>query len=265
MGITIEPHTKTTTMPYKKLTIPDPCQQKWNHMETFNEGRHCKSCNTTIVDFSDLSNEELIDLLQTGKYHCGRFHEDQMGIMVYMEEKRKERKKYWNSIAAAIVAGVLQVSTSFAQTDTKPQSQKLYPRSLATEKYFVEESESNPPPKVEEVKKDKVTFVFMNKKYQNLMGSVTISIKELSFSGTSNKQGEIVIELSPSIKQDQIITVEIQANVYKTKRGKRGYHGKTLFLELEKLINDEKVIYITPISGHKRSGGKHYLGRMYYR
>lgn len=255
-------------MPYKKLSIPDPCQQKWHHMKKDGEGRHCESCNTTIVDFSDLSDEELISVLQTGKYHCGRFHEDQMEIMFYMDEKRKERKRYWNSVAAAIVAGVLQMTTSFSQTDTQPYKQKLYSRSLAIEKYFPGDSEANTTPqpkeKEKEEEKDKVTFVFKNKRYNSPISGVTIKIKELSFSGTSNGQGEISFDLLPSIKQDQIITVEIEANIYKTSRGKRGYHGKTLFLELSKLVNDEKLVIIQTLTGRRRTGGKHVLGRMYF-
>lgn len=256
-------------MPYKKLSIPDPCQQKWHHMKKDGEGRHCQSCNTTIVDFSDLSDEELISTLQSGKYHCGRFHEDQMGIMYYMEEKRKERKRYWNSIAAAIVAGVLQVSSGFGQTDTKPQNQKLYPRSMAFDKYFQNDNQTQttPQPKENENEeiKDKVTFVFKNKRYNSPISGLTIKIKELNFSGTSNGQGEISFDLLPSIKQDQIITVEIEANIYKTGRGKRGYHGKTLFLELNKLVNDEKLVIIQTLTGHRRTGGKYVLGRMYFR
>jgi len=43
------------------LRIPDPCQQQWNGMEPQENGRYCGSCQQTVIDFTNASEQEIID------------------------------------------------------------------------------------------------------------------------------------------------------------------------------------------------------------
>lgn len=255
-------------MAYKKLSISEPCKQQWNEMPPTGEGRHCKSCNTTIIDFSDYSDEKLIQVLQSGKYHCGRFSIEQMGIMYYLQEKNKGRKIYWNSIAAAIVAGVLQISSGFSQTDQEQQKSKLYSRSIAFDKFFTDTN--TPAEKVDssasknEIEKNKIVFKFQNEKNKTPVKNVSIHIKELNFTGTSNEEGEITLELNPKTNTEQVISVKIEGTLVHIKgRGNKGYREKTLYLELNKLINEEKTVYLRVLSGHQRKRNKKYIMGLY--
>lgn len=102
-------------MALKKLDIKKPCSQNWDEMTPMPQGRFCGSCSHVIHDFSELANDELLSILQSGKYSCGRFEKKQMGFLYLSKENNSDRKKYWNSIAAAIVAGVLQISIGYTQ------------------------------------------------------------------------------------------------------------------------------------------------------
>lgn len=62
-----------------QLSIPEPCHEKWSEMTPKEQGRFCKSCEKILVDFTAMSDQQLINYFQNynGKL-CGRFRKDQM-------------------------------------------------------------------------------------------------------------------------------------------------------------------------------------------
>ena len=41
-------------------TIPSPCTESWDCMTSTKEGRFCQSCEKTVVDFTRMSDAELL-------------------------------------------------------------------------------------------------------------------------------------------------------------------------------------------------------------
>ncbi|MDH7462042.1 carboxypeptidase-like regulatory domain-containing protein [Chitinophagaceae bacterium 26-R-25] len=65
--------TKTT------LHIADPCHEDWNKMSTTDQGRFCQSCSKQVVDFSLLSDKQILEYFSKQKGNtCGRFRDDQL-------------------------------------------------------------------------------------------------------------------------------------------------------------------------------------------
>ncbi|WP_210462865.1 carboxypeptidase-like regulatory domain-containing protein [Rufibacter roseolus] len=67
-------------MPTRRLTvtIPQPCHEDWASMTPLNQGRFCQNCQKTVVDFTMMSDVEVVDWL--GKENtCGRFRSNQLG------------------------------------------------------------------------------------------------------------------------------------------------------------------------------------------
>ena len=60
------------------IRIPDPCSKAWGNMSSTAQGAHCNSCETEVIDFSRMSDRQLIDYLSTHKFKCGRFRQDQI-------------------------------------------------------------------------------------------------------------------------------------------------------------------------------------------
>lgn len=58
-----------------KLTVAEPCHEKWNEMNAQEKGRFCGICDKTVVDFTNKNPLEISSILQnsTGKV-CGRFN-----------------------------------------------------------------------------------------------------------------------------------------------------------------------------------------------
>jgi hypothetical protein len=41
------------------ISIPEPCHEDWNAMTPDEQGRHCNACNKTVVDFTQMSTDEI--------------------------------------------------------------------------------------------------------------------------------------------------------------------------------------------------------------
>ena len=60
------------------LTIPAPCHESWAAMTPAAQGRHCTACAKTVVDFSCMTDVEVLAMLRRPAGTCGRFRADQL-------------------------------------------------------------------------------------------------------------------------------------------------------------------------------------------
>jgi hypothetical protein len=61
------------------ISIPKPCGENWNNFSPKENGRHCSSCNKVVVDFTKMSDRQILEFLEHKKSNtCGRFRHDQM-------------------------------------------------------------------------------------------------------------------------------------------------------------------------------------------
>ncbi len=63
------------------LHIPEPCHENWNEMTPEKKGRFCGSCQKTVVDFTEMSDDQVKNYLLDNKHKntCGRFYATQLG------------------------------------------------------------------------------------------------------------------------------------------------------------------------------------------
>ncbi|MBC6608354.1 hypothetical protein H8B13_16125 [Hymenobacter sp. BT188] len=57
------------------ISIPKPCHENWDQMTTAAQGRHCAACDKVVVDFTRMTDTEVVLWLQqeqSGRT-CGRF------------------------------------------------------------------------------------------------------------------------------------------------------------------------------------------------
>ncbi len=87
------------------LHIPEPCHENWDAMTNADKGRHCQSCNKIVVDFSVMSDRQVLEYFKTttGKT-CGRFHDDQLQRPL-IESQQKSTK--WNYFIASILGFIM--------------------------------------------------------------------------------------------------------------------------------------------------------------
>ena len=71
---------KPKTMKTFAISIPKPCHENWNNMTPDAKGAFCGSCQKSVYDFSDKTDEEIISVFEKeekGKV-CGRFTSTQL-------------------------------------------------------------------------------------------------------------------------------------------------------------------------------------------
>jgi hypothetical protein len=102
----------------KLITVPTPCHQSWQQMETATNGRNCGHCAKIVVDFTKMTNDEILGYLATTQHVCGRFNEFQLpGINYQLDLENRSKKLGWKKWVAAVgLLGTSLVNKAVAQT-----------------------------------------------------------------------------------------------------------------------------------------------------
>lgn len=63
-----------------RLSVPKPCHEDWNKMTLNEQGAFCKVCAKTVVDFSAMSDDEVLNYFKNKgeEKTCGRFKASQL-------------------------------------------------------------------------------------------------------------------------------------------------------------------------------------------
>jgi Carboxypeptidase regulatory-like domain len=88
---------------YLTVAIPQPCSESWATMTPAAQGRHCAACHKVVVDFTVLSDAEVVALLHRTAAPCGRFREDQLGRPLLAMAAPAPRWRTWLAAAAAVL------------------------------------------------------------------------------------------------------------------------------------------------------------------
>ena len=107
------------------LNIPEPCHENWQQMTPNEQGRHCMSCQKTVVDFTLLSDQEILDHISRASTSvCGRFNHDQLN-KTYAEKKVNPAFYFrydWNMVVASFL---LTANAAVAQTKKSESSKEI--------------------------------------------------------------------------------------------------------------------------------------------
>ena len=98
-----------------QLTIAEPCHQNWNEMLPEEQGKFCLSCQKIVVDFTTMSDREVLNYFNTNTGNtCGRFNDDQLNTTLSVPKERSigKWKYFWQFLLPAVFA----VHTAEAQT-----------------------------------------------------------------------------------------------------------------------------------------------------
>jgi hypothetical protein len=188
------------TLKTMKVNLPEPCHEDWNKMDSQEKGRFCGSCQKLVIDFSVMSDTEIVNYFKEykGQNTCGHFKKTQVNRHLDRKLKEQEtprRKFFLKELAAACFAFFL------ASTDAKAQGESYF-----SEKE-IEQSKDNQDKKIE---------IAINGKIVN--GNENIANAIISIKGTNNKtvsleNGLFSIYIPNEIAQNQdfvILVVEHQ-------------------------------------------------------
>lgn len=111
--------------PIYQIKIADPCHEDWNKMSPAGQGKFCGACQKQVVDFSTMTDIEVIHHLQHATTSiCARAGNDQLDRdIIAPYPKNYTISKYWFALLAGIS---LVLSKAEAQTK-KPKHPKHLP------------------------------------------------------------------------------------------------------------------------------------------
>jgi hypothetical protein len=103
----------------KKIELSFACDENWNKMKPVDTGRHCSSCSKTVVNFSMLSDEQVIAFYskKENAKECGNFR---VGQLEHINKNLSAPKKVERfSFFKPILASVLLSSAACSDTTKK--------------------------------------------------------------------------------------------------------------------------------------------------
>ena len=106
------------------VTIPESCHESWAAMTPAAQGRHCAACDKVVVDFTRLTDAEVVAFLSrpTGP-GCGRFRAEQLSRPLWATPAAPTPRR-WLAAALALL-GLGAAGPAVAQTKSAaPQEQR---------------------------------------------------------------------------------------------------------------------------------------------
>lgn len=66
--------------PHYSISIPKPCHENWSKMTPNEKGRFCQSCSKTVVDFTNMTTDDIQDFIHANKHQriCGHIKQSQL-------------------------------------------------------------------------------------------------------------------------------------------------------------------------------------------
>jgi len=102
-----------------EIQIAEPCHEKWSEMTPTEQGKHCKSCDKILTDFSKMSDHELLNFFNKSQGNlCGRFRKGQLDRKIVPLPTPSFTRSY--AASALLVSGLALSSVATAQNLTTP-------------------------------------------------------------------------------------------------------------------------------------------------
>ncbi|WP_338760695.1 carboxypeptidase-like regulatory domain-containing protein [Bernardetia sp. ABR2-2B] len=177
-----------------KVQIPEPCHEDWSKMKPQEQGRFCGSCQKLVIDFSQMSDKEIVGYFKESKSKntCGYFKKSQV------DRKLKQpaaptpiRKFFLKELAVAVFTFFVASNEAKAQGGT----------------YFSEEEIEQSKNNSDTIRKNIIKGKIINGE-KNLVNA-TISIKGTDYKTVSLENGFFSITIPSEIAQnkDNIILI----------------------------------------------------------
>jgi len=107
-----------------RLSVPEPCHEKWAAMTPAEKGRYCAACQRNVRDFTLSSDGEILRVLKTEDKICGRFHNSQLDRNLIAP---KDKKSFFTTAGIAATLALLTIGNSkiYAQTPVNTEQHEL--------------------------------------------------------------------------------------------------------------------------------------------
>ncbi|OQP62364.1 hypothetical protein A3860_28820 [Niastella vici] len=218
-----------------QLHIPEPCHENWQNMTPQEQGRFCGSCQKIVVDFSVMSDKEILNYISSASTQvCGRFANDQLKRELSVAENK--RRFSWAYIWNVLLATFL-VTESYAQGEPvmkkKPvtTNKPVLPNALPTMGTIaiVEPVELSLP--------REISGTIIGSKSKQPMSGATVMIKGTGKGVVADALGNFRIQ----VEQQDTVTLEISYVGYQSQT--LVFDNKTNWKNVNVILFEEDVVF----------------------
>ena len=110
------------------IQIPVSCGENWNKMTASQQGKFCQVCEKEVIDFTKITDAELLEKIKSGQKICGRFKQSQLS----RDLKPNNSKTNWKQLAVA--AGFTSILAMAAPANAQTTSAKTEQLEKTSEK-----------------------------------------------------------------------------------------------------------------------------------
>ena len=112
-------------MKSKFIKVNKPCNEKWQNMESNENGRFCSLCSKNVIDFTKLNSEEITNRIKESNGNiCARVTQKQLNIPLSDFETKKQYEFPYSNIAAGLmIAATLTASQVTHAKNTNVQTE----------------------------------------------------------------------------------------------------------------------------------------------
>ena len=200
-----------------KVNLPEPCHEDWDKMDSQEKGRFCGSCQKLVIDFTQMSDTEIINYFKEYKSQntCGHFKKSQVDRKL-KEPETPHRRLFLKELAAACFAFFV------ASTDAKAQGETIINQQHQSAETSNEEQK---------------TEIAINGKIVNgkeVLSNAIISIKGTEQKTYSLENGLFSIYIPYEIAQNQeFVTLVVEYEGLKTKEIEVKTSPTNQFIEID--------------------------------
>lgn len=182
------------------LQIDNPCAEPWKGMSPDDAGRFCTSCSKSVIDFSKLSDKDIVQYLEqaAGKKLCGRFTATQLNrVLATQQQPRSFRIP--QVFAGLVLLGSADNASASALTFQKTSVEKVCAdESIAI--HTIAEQQEQPGDSLKNVVRGKVQDLETGE----FLPFVRVFVKNTASSALTNIDGDFTLVIPDSLLTDTI-------------------------------------------------------------
>jgi hypothetical protein len=107
------------------ISIPQPCHESWDSMDKTERGAFCHSCQKEVIDFSAMTDREVIEYLSKNKLSCARYRTDQLNTKLTIPKVDNGMFR-WRALFLSFLS-LISIKNIIAQSSYKPTTNQYNP------------------------------------------------------------------------------------------------------------------------------------------
>lgn len=213
--------------PRISLRLDEPCHQKWSEMTPSEKGRYCDSCEKHVIDFSQMTDNDILKFLGENKSgFCGQFRASQLD-RPFVETKLNGGTSRLNSF----FAGLAIVGAAGSATAQSADTTNYHPVVVIDQKH------PTGPVCIRQVSVDTndlvlhITVMDTLNHYAIAFANVSLQQGGVNFGGVTDIDGKVTLTIpADSIQDTMLLTISMV-----------GYQMQMLTIHTEQRTQDVNI------------------------